>query len=139
VSITQDVVTYLLTKTGVTTHTSTRIYDGHVPQGDSYPAVTVKMIDGGHAHDIDGSAGFATPTVQIDVWSRNKVTNCTVAEAIRQVMQGFKGTMGSSTVTGVSLIGDIDLDGPPNIGTEVPIHQKALDYWIRHTESVPAL
>jgi hypothetical protein len=140
VSLEGDLRTYLLTKTGVTNLvTTTGVYVGRIPRAARYPVIGISRVSGGHEHVLSGAAGYATPRIQLDVWSTSMVTTLAVAEAVRQVMQGFKGTMGSTTVSSVVLENEIDLTEEPDDGSDLGIEHRVLDYFIRYTESIPSL
>lgn len=110
-----------------------------LPQSAQRPAITYQRVTGGHEHRLTGSSGTAIPTFELDCWADSYEAADQLAEAVRQVMQGFSGTMGSTTVHSVILDDEADQFTPPSDGSDNGIYSITLRYRIRHTESIPAL
>lgn len=136
-SIKQSVLAYLLTKTGVTSLVVDRIYTGLRPQGEALPAITIHKISAGPEHDLDGAAGNANPRIQIDCWAGTDLEADALAEAVRNAMDGFTGTMGSHHIDVALLDDGSDDQAVPIDGSDVSTYRVTQDYLIRHTESQP--
>lgn len=77
------------------------------------------------------------PTFEIDCWADSYSGADTLAEAVRQELQGFSGTMGSDTVTSVTLDDEEDAYEPPDDGSDEGIFRITLRYRIQYRESKP--
>lgn len=106
------------------------------------PMLVLKRVSSDHEHNLDGAAGSAVVTVQIDVWASSYSSAKTVAEMVRTVLDGYSGSMGDVS-TGVFAVGvvwlvsQIDLYTPPADKSQTGVYQTSLDFAIRHTESIP--
>ena len=137
--IKQSVATYLASKATVTAVTGQRIRCSNLLEGDTYPAIVVRKVDGGHEHDLDGSAGSALPRVRVISWAETDAGAESLAEIVRLVMQGYRGTMGSHTVHATILIGDSDeIPDVAEDGGDVHAYAVVHDYLIRHDEAIPS-
>jgi len=99
-SVETDLIEYLETVTAVTTYVSDRIYCDKRDQGDALPAITIHTLFGGEQHHLTGAAGYATPRIQLSVWSANRPEALNIREALRGALQGYSGTWGSTTTIG---------------------------------------
>lgn len=139
-SIATDLVAYLLAQSSITTLVGTRIWGGQRrEQGSALPAITVHVISAGQEVNLTARGGTAFPRIQIDVWGATYATADAVKEAIRLKLQGFSGTMGSSTVTTVLYEGSLDLFEKPVDGSDASgsVEHMALNYRIRHRQTKP--
>ena len=114
-----------------------RIYPVFLPQGRPHPALIYKRIDGGHDHNLKGSAGHATGKFQIDALSDSYEGADTLAEAVRQAMDGFGGTFGSTDVRSVKLDDEEDDYVEPFDASDEGVFVITLTYSILYAESIP--
>lgn len=130
---------YLSSQTGITNLVGQRIYPVVRPQGVSGDAICFWRTSGGHDHNLTGSSGTAIPSFSIEVLSDSYTQAEIIAEAVREAMQGFSGTMGTTQVKTVILEDEKDAYDAPQDATDAPTFIIALLYRIRYTESKPAL
>lgn len=126
----------------VTALVSTRIYRGTAPQSASLPYVVMHEISKPHAHDLSGASGMAEPRLQIDAIAADPDTCESITEAIRDTIDGFRGTLGTSNTTDVRrcwLVNELDDDFSPQDGGDTPIYRRIMDFSVAHTESAPSL
>ena len=95
-------------------------------RGRSLPAITVHKVSGGPEHDLDGSAGNAIPRIQVDSWAATDTDCDELAEAVRNVLQGFGSQAGGSLmgdvrVGAVILDNEISLPEPPTDSLAMPM------------------
>ncbi len=106
------IYTYLKTVTGITslvgTGNNARIYPLKLPQNPTLPAIVFTKISEQHVECMTGSAGLAMARIQFDCWAENKDQAEDLSEALRQALQGYKGSMGSVTVQGVHFMNEMD-------------------------------
>lgn len=137
-AIGQDVRTYLLTKASITTLLGTRIFPNKIPQkNSSWPCVVYQIISQNPGHVLSGCAEYAETRIQFDVYSDTALVRDSLTEALRNVLQGFSGTMGSSTVSSVVYKNSIDLYEPPADSSDVGLYRNTADYWFRHNHAAP--
>ena len=136
-SIRTDLRTYLLSKTGITTLIGQRIFACRRPQNVTGDALCFWRTSGGHDHNLQGSSGTAIPTFALEVLSTDYMAADTIAEAVRQAMQGFSGSMGSTVVKSVILADEQDGFDESEKSDDETTFRIALLYQIRYTESKP--
>lgn len=134
----KGLLTYLLAQLAGTF--GTRIHPVKVPQSTAtLPVLVVNRESGVHAHRLSGAAGRAAPSMRLRVFGSTYDSVMTAAEAVRQVMQGFRGEMGTVRVTAVLLDDEFDEYLPAADGSDAGTYARTLDYTIQYRESIPAL
>ena len=77
----------------------TRFYPEILPQNPTAPAATYQIISTtvmDHSHD--GAGRLLRVRVQVDAYASTYLETITLSDAIRSSLDGFSGTMGSTTV-----------------------------------------
>jgi hypothetical protein len=115
----------------------TRIFPCYLPQTATRPALTYSRVTGGSYHNLGSATGAAIPTFEIDAWADSYEAADVLAEAIRQEMQGFRGTMGSDAIKTVVLDDEEDAYEAPDDGSDNGVFRITLRYRIMYTESIP--
>ncbi len=108
-----------------------RIFPLKLPQAVTYPAVTYQRIDTERIRSFGGPSGLAHSRIQLDLWDKTYSGVKALADAVRRVLDGFKGLMGAEDIGGVSLLSDSD--SPFESGVEV--FRLSQDYSIWHKEN----
>jgi len=138
-SITNAVIDELLNAASVSSIVGTKIRPFVSNQRDTVPNISVKRISGLHVHNASGASGITQDRVQVTVWESTYSKMETLATAVRESLQGFRGTLGTAQpadVRGIVLDNDPDLQGVANGNARTPIG-RALDFKIWHAESIP--
>lgn len=143
--IRSDLRTYLAANAGLTallTRSGRKhIYLSRVPQSTpayaNFPCVVYRRANGGHEHDLDGSAGYAAPQFEFHVLAQDPDDVEGICEALRQALQGFKGAMGDTTVDRCTLEDESDDYLESRVGDDVGFHRTVLIYKIGFRESIP--
>ncbi len=142
-SIDQALRTYLAAQSTITalvqasTSAPVRVYCGDVPQSASLPAVSISVVSAQHAHTLKGVGGYCSSRLQVNTWAGTHTESKTLAEAIRNLLQGItQTTMGSTVITGASLTNELDLIDPPVDGNSLGEYHVAADYLVRYRESI---
>lgn len=93
-----DLRTLLVGDAALTGLVSTRIYWNSIPQSAASPCVVMFLIDGGEGYSMSGRDGLDRSLVQIDVRAvdPNVAQMWAVRDAIRNVLSGYRGTVGST-------------------------------------------
>lgn len=133
-----DLLTYLAASAPLTALVAGRVYWTRRPQGSALPCLVCNRITGGYGHTLDGGAGWAQPTIQIDCIATSNAGAEAVAGALRDEMQGFAGTWTSTRVTSVILRNELDLYDADKVAGDIGTHRIALDYEIQHEETIPS-
>lgn len=99
--------------------------------------ITVRRLSGNAGHDLGSGDGWEEGRFEVRCISTTLTTADSMAEAVRQRLQGESGTWGSSTIH--SVIFDDEADGykPPRDGDEVGEYHVVLIYRICRVLSVP--
>jgi len=91
---------------------STRIYPVKLPQSPDMPAITYSRVSGPRIQTIAGPSGLAYPRVQVDSWASTYTGIKTLADAVRQALDGYSGTIASIRIGGIMMDGELDLYEP---------------------------
>lgn len=138
-NIGQDVRAYLLSKTPITNAIGNRIYPDFLPaKNAAFPAVVMLIVTHLPRCMLSGGAGWAESTLQLDIYSPVAAQRDSLAELFRTELQGFSGTMGSSTVGAVTCRTSRDGYEMPLDNSDTGLFRHSADYWIRHDQSVPS-
>jgi len=119
---------------------STRIRLSRADQRDTIPYITINRLSGSRFHNATAASGMAIPTFQIDCWGATPILAIAVADAVREAIDGFKGTMGSGGNT--ANVRTCWLEGEPYLhepqkGDGIGAHGVAMTFDIMHKETVP--
>lgn len=138
-SIRSGLRTYLASQPAITAIVGpSGIYPVRLPQTAAVPALLYRRETGGHDHVLTGSGGHALANFRLDCVADKYADVDALAEAVRQALQGFSGSMGDATVRNVILEDEHDDYVAPLDGSDVGLFVTSLTYRIRYTESVPA-
>jgi hypothetical protein len=132
---------YLSTEAGMTTLVSTRIYASSPPSSPTYPFVTFQIINNQPAHYMAGAVGITDVRMQIDAWAFLVSEQQAISEALRNLLDGFRGSMGTEllAVRKCFLETRNTFQEPDKQGKNLPVHRASLDFSLWHVESLPTL
>ncbi|MFQ5626655.1 MAG: DUF3168 domain-containing protein [Methyloligellaceae bacterium] len=105
---------HLAADAGVSALVLSRIYrSGNVPKSPLFPYLVYQQLSGPHEHHQGGGSGLTAPRFQITCWSRSSSSAHTLAKAVREAMDSFRGSLGTSPnqVTVRALTIENELDG----------------------------
>ena len=103
-----SLIQLLLSDSGVSAHVSTRVYPGARQQGSALPAITLTRISGGPLYSDEGEAGLDDARIQIDCWAETYSAAKLLARAVKAVLSGFDGTVGTTSFACVWLDNERD-------------------------------
>jgi len=136
-SIEQSIYSLLTNDASVTALTSTRIYPAIVPEQAAMPAITYQQISGDREHDFDDAIGYATGRFQINCWDDSYGGARVLANAVRQVLDGFTGTSYGLYVHHIFLMDEGDMpEIEPELNSTRIRYGKRLDFEITWAESI---
>ncbi len=102
----------LLGDAGVTALCGDRIHWGIQPDGvQVFPYVNLTLISDPVVYYLDGEAGVQRARIQLDAWAESYLDAVAVQRAVRSLLSGYLGTVGSIAFSGISVETGRDLDG----------------------------
>lgn len=140
-SIASELVTYLKTKSAVTSLLGTgadcRLYLDEAKQGVSLPYATIVVYEGKSHETLAAITGMAENRVEVNCFSATSEGAWALAEAIRLApLQMYRGTMGSTHVAGVTSQGGYSRERiPPVPGGNAGRFVCSRDYFFTYHES----
>ena len=108
---------------------TTRCYPVTIPQSPTYPLILYTKITGMRDHALRGASGHAHPRFQIEAWAETYTEVKTLADAIRNALDDYSGTV-LGTVIGSCLI-DSERD---MYESEIGVYRILQDYFVWHEE-----
>jgi len=70
-----------------------RIYPITLLQGQTQPSIVYTRISGQGDHHMQGASGLARPRIQIDCWSQSADTATTLANLVKERIDGYRGSI----------------------------------------------
>ena len=132
-----NIRTYLLTKSAVTDVIGTRLRPDVLAQSDSLPAATYSELFTNHSHTISGAAGIEDCTLEIVCSSTTRTQADSLADTIRQQLQGYRGTAGSVEVMSCQLDDTGHGYQQPQDDSDQGTYLTALRFRIHVQETIP--
>jgi hypothetical protein len=131
--------TYILTKTGVSSLISTRMYPDYLPQTPTLPAVVYHVISNVPEHHLGGAAALTTLRIQANLYATSRSGANTLAEAMRNAANGYTGAMGAEYAQTCRLdVTRYDTDEPAD-GSDLHRYVVSQDWILSITETAPTL
>ena len=113
----------------------TRVYPNLVPQGADMPAVTYEQITGPREHVMTQTLGIAKSIFQINCWSSSYSETKALAEAVRNELSDFTGTVNTREIKQATIENEGDM---PRVSTDIESmrrYGKHLDLEICYAEA----
>ncbi|HEX9768438.1 MAG TPA: DUF3168 domain-containing protein [Kiloniellales bacterium] len=132
--IVQALYDKLAAESAVTDLVGTRIYLGEAPQNVATPYVVYFLVGPVHDRTLEGRSRLVRSRFQLDCYD-TKTANAgalsvvAIANAIREALDGFRGTVSGVSFKSVMADGDRDLTVP-----ETRLAQRSLDLVVWHDE-----
>ena len=113
------------------------VFPGIPPKDATAPFISFRRISYVRVNSLDGPTTLARPTMQIDCWGSDNETMVQLSEAVRSLLDGFRGQMGDDNieVRRADLVGQNDDPEDPTDAGNVKIHRNRMDFEIWHIES----
>ena len=108
---------------------TTRCYPVTIPQSPTYPLILYTKITGMRDHHLQGPNGRAHPRFQIEAWSKTYTEAKTLADAIREALDGYSGTASSTKIGSCLIESERDI-----YESEIEVYRVIQDYFIWHEE-----
>ncbi len=137
-SMKTSLITHLNAQSGLTDLVGSRIRITYAEQDDALPYVVLSQISNVPIHHMTAASTKTQGRFQFDSYGATTLSAESVAEQLRQALDGFRGTMGSDvSVSTCHLELERDSDSPPIEGAHTGIALIQQDYLIAWTVSVP--
>lgn len=134
--IEQAVLRKLLATAAVTALVSQRVYQLKLPQGPTYPAIKVQLIDRGATHHLRGGSKTFRTRVQVDSYAYEAsgtdpyAVVSTVADAVFDALDG-KAPFTTTSPSDLRVTGAFLIDRTPGYESEeLKIVRLREDYWV---------
>lgn len=126
--------------TAVSDLVANRIHPGHAPQGSSPPYIVYRRISSIRFPHMAGASGLVRDRFQFDLYGSTAASVEAVRDALRSWLDGYDKAMGTESldVRLVTLENVTDTPVPPQHGSELAVHNTAMDFFFTFAESIPA-
>lgn len=127
--IEEAIKTYLATKTDLTALIDTRILTDSITDGTQLPCVVYQKISDVKDHTHDGQSSLERPVFQYSAYSTSKATTRSIANAIKNALQDYSGTLSGITIPYIKLMNEMSTAEQSADGTQ-RIFVEDLEYQI---------
>lgn len=84
---------YLLADAAIAAIVGTRIHPVKLPQGQTQPSIVYSRVSGLGDNHMHGPSGLSRPRIQIDCWAQSVDTAASLANLVKERIDGFRGSM----------------------------------------------
>lgn len=136
--IEDGIYTYLTAQTALTTHVATRIYPNRAAQNASRPYIVYARFGGEPVYEMQGETGLSSGRYRFMTVADTYASAKTVANALRGELSGYRGSMGSDSISACFLTNESeDFIQDPH-GRETGFHEIVSDYEFHYQQTVPS-
>lgn len=107
-----------------------RIYPGMLPQGTTGTSVVYNRVSGAGDYHMQGLSGFAKHRFQIDAWAPTAEVASSLADLIRDRIDGYQGPMGADSPPTIEVQGVFMVDQREDYDDAAKLHRMSRDYFI---------
>lgn len=133
----QAINAWLRSLSALTAVVSTRIYKQDPSQLALYPCLAVEMPERRYGHNLAGADGTSDATVKFTAYSLYESSAVAAIEAIRNSLDGFRGSQSGVAILRCFLDDEEDATVPPPDGSDQWIYAPSVTYIIRHRVPAP--
>tara|TARA_Y100001938_G_scaffold103379_1_gene141092 strand:+ start:318 stop:740 length:423 start_codon:yes stop_codon:yes gene_type:complete len=127
----------LISDSNVTSLVGSRIYPSALPQNADLPAIRYETSIQRPINKLSGGAGFAISTVSVDIIAESHIAAYNVQQAVRESLQGWTGTAGSTEFASVSAVNIREDFIEPIDASDVGRYRVNMDFEIIHEQTIP--
>ena len=136
-SVKTALATRLTLDAGVSALVGFRVYPVALPQNAPRPAITYQRMPSGHDQTLTKASGTSLGVFRIRSFGDKYSEADQVAEAVRQALQAFSGTVDGTTINAVVLTNDFDEFFQPQDASDQGVFCVTFDFHVRYAESIP--
>jgi hypothetical protein len=125
---------FLLGSAPIAAVVASRIYPIKLPQGITAASVVYSRISGAGDYHLQGLSGFASHRFQIDAWAPTADAATSLADLVRDRIDGYRGDMGTGSPPVVTVLGVFMVDQREDYDDEAKLHRMGRDYFINFRE-----
>ncbi len=125
----EEALKYIIVNNSTVKAITTRCYPATIPQNPEYPLVLYMKITGVRSHHLQGPSGSAHPRFQVEAWAATYAEVKALANAIREALDGYSGTVSGCKVRSILIQSERD-----SYESAVECHRVIQDYMIWHNE-----
>ena len=125
----ETAIRYILINDATVKAITTRCYPVTIPQSPTYPLILYTKITGMRDHHLRGPSGHAHPRFQVEAWSKTYTEAKTLADAIREALDGYAGTVSGTIIRSCLIESERD-----DYQKAVEVYRELQDYFIWHEE-----
>jgi len=133
----------LIGASAVVAYVGARMYPGVAPKGAGFPNITFNRVSSEHHRHLQGAAGLVQVHIQVDMWGDSYLETIGLADAVRHVLDGYRGvvTVGDESVAVLqcSLVEDYTGITGGLDNSARGLFRATHEYEIGHRELVPTL
>lgn len=120
---------------------STRLYQDWAPASATLPYLVISIPSQGHVHHLKGASGLSMPRLQVDCYADDPIDVETLAEAVRNNLDGVHGTVGVTDTVNVRkcyLVSQTTDDfSPPDASDSPREFRRIMEFEMGVVESIP--
>lgn len=105
-----------------------RMYPEILPQMPTLPAITYQVVSEWRRPTLHGTDGLPRVRVQMDCWANTSLEARSVADAVREAIDGFAGLMGGSP--GADISGIFAANSFSSYDPDAKMYRVSRDYMI---------
>lgn len=125
---------FLLGSPEIATIVAARLYPIKLPQGTTGPSIVYNRISGAGDYHMQGLSGFAKHRYQIDAWAPTAEVATTLADLIRDRIDGYQGPMGADSPPTIEVQGVFMADQREDYDDAAKLHRMSRDFFITFIE-----
>ena len=128
---------YLLDDAGIAAVVGTRVYPIRLPQGQISPSIIYTRISGFGDNHMLGPSGLSRPRLQVDCWAQSADTASTLANLVKERIDGFRGTWlwgEDSPEEGIAVQGVFFENEREDYDDAVQLYRVSRDYFVWYSE-----
>ncbi len=128
--IEKALVAYLIADSGLKSLIDKRLYAFHAQTQVQFPFITYQRVSTAKVltHDL-GETTLTSVRIQFDIYSKTYANALAITDALREALQGYRGTMSGVDVQSVLPALEQHVDEP-----DMDYYRVTVDYLISHTE-----
>jgi len=108
----------------------TRLYPNKLPQSPTYPAVVYERVGSSAVRRLGGGANRIRPRIRFHCWAETYGAAKNTAEALRDLLDGYRGAAGAFQIDDSTFETDID-----DYDDDAKVHRVIIDFRLSHPES----
>lgn len=124
-----DLYSYITSLSIVSNNCGTRVYPNFAPSSAVKPYIVFETVNHDSIHHLDDVSALNNKLMSFDVYSDTALEADSIAEGLRQALDGYKGLMnGNTNIRNTLLKNYSDTEELINNGTEKPIYYITLGF-----------